>query len=135
MIWTINICKYFCILDVAFFGFWYKKIVQPPTNILFPGFEPVGPPGIFFFIRMQKSIRINKAGITQCLEFFSFLFCESCIVYIGFWILYIKGCCSNIEIPTNNNGFFLYRWFVWWWCFIYITTIIYINWLSIWIII
>ncbi len=35
----------------------HEKIVDAPSGIVFPGIEPLGPPGIFHRIRVEMAIR------------------------------------------------------------------------------
>ena len=83
-----------------------QKIIDPPSNVPFPRFESVRPPGIFLLIRMQVPKGVDAAHFQQLCELFPLLWRIAGISFVGFRVRKIHRRCSNIEIAADYYRLF-----------------------------
>ena len=86
----------------------YKKIIDPPSGVIFPGIEPVAPPAVHTDgIGIAEPEGVCKTGIQKISEAFPFFVRESGIAPVGGGILQVDFLMGHIQISAGNDRFAL----------------------------
>lgn len=111
MIGAENVRHDLSALDTVLGPIGNQEVINAPANIPRPCICHVCPPRVFNFIRVQIAECINKSKIQQAGELFTLLVGEPGIVAVRLRILYINLVRSNIQVPTNDDGFSFWGWY------------------------
>ena len=81
------------------------EVVDAPPGILFPGFEPVGPPGVNAFrIGVEVPEGVGESGVQKIGEFAPLFVGESGVFPVGLGVFQIDLLMGDVQVPAEDHG-------------------------------